>query len=107
MISNRTKIVASCRDPFYEGFATKKEVIAAKKEVRGHYWFDAEIPEYVAFTPKGMQYEIVTEQYSPISMRKLKVMKSHALNFARLVVKGKIKEAEEYAEKNNVIYETI
>ena len=52
-LTKREKTVCSCTNPYYEGFATKKEVKLAKLKARGKYWYDCHFDQFVSFSPNG------------------------------------------------------
>lgn len=52
-LTSREKIVASCSNPYYQGFATKTEVKRAKNKARGKFWYDNNLEQYISFSPTG------------------------------------------------------
>lgn len=52
-LTNREKFISSCINPYFDNFATKVEVRAAKLKARGRFWYDSEFEEFVSFSPTG------------------------------------------------------
>ena len=97
-LNNRQKFIASCCDPYYNKFATKAEVKAAKKLARGHYWYDANFEEYVAFSPTGIRSYFIHELYSWAPWNRKKKWKELARLAAREWAKGNYNNSRD-AEK--------
>lgn len=62
-MTKRQKYIASCGNPYYNGFATKNEVKLAKRLARGKYWYDVDYEEYVSFSPKGYRKYFPCDNY--------------------------------------------
>jgi len=94
-LNKRQKFIASCCNPYYNKFATKVEVKAAKKLARGHYWYDADYEEYASFSPTGMKKFFTINIYSWAPWNRKKKWKELARKAAREWAKG------DYVASNN------
>ena len=54
-MTKKQKFIAGCSNPYYDNFATKKEVKKAKQLARGKYWHELEYAQYCSFSPGGLR----------------------------------------------------
>ena len=105
--TKRQKIMASHLVPTYGGLSTRKEVKATKLLVRGHYWYDEDYEEYVAFSPTGKRYFFEVNMFSPAPKGLRLHWKKLGCKAAKLWAKGKYKEAIEINDKIYISSRTI
>lgn len=101
-MTSKQKLIASCLNPYYDNYATKKEVKIAKRLACGRFWYDTENYEYCAFSPGGKRY-FFTHSSMGISENDPKLRPSESLanklwrqqskECAKLWANGKCKEA--------------
>ena len=82
-LTRREKYLASCCNPYYEGFSKREEVKAAKLKARGKYWYDSEFDQFIAFSPNGKRMRFDVEVWLSSSKNK-KRMNSFQTEWKRI-----------------------
>lgn len=74
--THKQKSIAGMINPLYGGYATRKEMVAARLACRSHFWLDLEDPcdgMFIAVSPKGRRqsfpYMMCSWQTSSITTR--------------------------------------
>jgi hypothetical protein len=94
-LTKRQKLIASCINPYWKGFSTRKEVKRIKLMARGHYWIDKEFEEFVVFSPGGKRTFFTYNFSSGVSKQQQKKWFDDARRCAYYWAKGKLKKAIE------------
>jgi hypothetical protein len=102
-MNKRQKFIASCCNPYYDGFATKTEVKKAKLLARGKFWLEdlqfgcpadeEDHDTFCAYSSSGKRYYFCFDWFSWGTKKQKARWKREAQQAARLWCKGKYKEA--------------
>jgi len=102
-MNKKQRFIASCSNPYFNNFASKKEVKLAKKLARGKYWIEylqfgrpkseEDFENFCAYSPSGKRYFFCFNWFSGANNKQRLRWKKEARKAARLWCKGKYKEA--------------